>query len=141
MKTIIKNIEYKPMIYGKDRGIELLCHEKYKEYDFYILSLGTHPTAYIEIPRGNKLYYKNYEEIYSMGLDLEVHGGLTYSDKCLQNIKNESWFIGWDYAHYGDYMGVNEMLDIYSNHKKWTTEMMIEECMEAIDQIEEYVSN
>ena len=125
-------MKIKPMIYQTDRKIELLYKDKYKNYNYYILNLGTHPTAYIEIPKGNSLYEKHYDDI-----DILVHGGLTYSDHSLMMITSENWYIGWDYAHYDDYMTFME--DIYKDLKmplhKWTTEEIIEECKNVIEQI------
>ena len=132
----------KPMIYQKDRKMELLHKGEYKGYNFYILNLGTHPTAYIEIPKEHKLYGKDYNEIYEMGYDIDVHGGLTYSDDELMCVKSENWFIGWDYAHCDDYAGYYEEdflrhLSEMRKLKKWTTEEIIEECKSAINQISE----
>ena len=132
------NNKIKPMVYQTERKIELLCRREYKNYNYYILNLGTHSTAYIEIPEGNKLYGKDYNEIYDMGYDIDVHGGLTYSDDKLMGIKSKSWFIGWDYAHAGDYTGYNELFSsnlLMNEEKKWTTEEIIKECEHAIDQI------
>lgn len=46
-------MEIKPMIYKTERKREILAHDAYKGYEFAIISLGTHPCAYIDIPRGN----------------------------------------------------------------------------------------
>lgn len=120
----------KQMTYGKDRKIELLDTGKYLGFTYYILNLGTHPTAYIKIPENHKYYEKDYDEI-----NLDVHGGLTYSSKqlCLENEVIEGWFIGWDYAHYGDYLGYEEMFsrEFRTNGKKWTTEEILKEVKEA----------
>ena len=131
-------MEMKPMIYQKDRKIELLYKDNYKGYNYYILNLGTHPTAYIEIPKGHLLYAKNYNEI-----DIDVHGGLTYSDNHLQILENGNWFIGWDYAHFYDYMPLyDEIIDESGiKLKKWTTEEIIEECKDVIEQIIRIVEN
>lgn len=124
----------KEMKYEKDRKIEILQNEKYKGYRYIILSLGTHPTAYIEIPKGHKLNGQDYDDI-----DINVHGGLTYADHQLMGIDSENWYIGWDYAHLGDYLGYEEGLFPRANHKRWTTEEIKKECEEAIDQlIDEY---
>lgn len=129
-------MEIKPMVYQKDRKMELLHCDTYKNYKFYILNLGTHPTAYIEIPKGHKLYEKDYDEIYEMGCDIPVNGGLTYSDNKLMFIKSISWFIGWDYAHAYDYAGYYLKSESLANQlKKWTTEEIIEECHNAINYI------
>ena len=130
-------MKIKPMIYQKDRKIELLYKETYKNYNYYILNLGTHPTAYIEIPKGNILYELDYNEIYDKGYGINVHGGLTYSDHELMMIPSENWYIGWDYAHYDDYMPYMDdiFMDLTMPLHKWTTEEIIEECKNAIEQI------
>lgn len=135
-------MKIKEMEYGKERRTELLCKDKYKNYNYYVLNLGTHPTAYIEIPKENKLYRKSYDEIYKIGCDIDVNGGLTYSDNELMGVKSENWFIGWDYAHCGDYCGYEEYMpeSIRTYGKKWTTEEIIEECKNAIDQIIDFES-
>ena len=136
-------MKIKEMEYGKESRIELLCKDKYKNYNYYVLNLGTYPTAYIEIPKENKLYRKSYDEIYKIGCDIDVHGGLTYSDNELMGVKSENWFIGWDYAHCGDYCGYEEYMpeSIRTYGKKWTTEEIIEECKNAINQIIGFESN
>ena len=125
----------KQMKYQKNRKIELLYNAIYKNYHYYILNLGTHPTAYVEIPKEHKLYGKDYNNI-----DIDVHGGLTYSNDKLFisqfTILDNSWFLGWDYAHCYDYSGYYEADDFLNTQaKKWTTEEIIEECKNAIDQI------
>lgn len=135
-------MKIKEMEYGKERRTELLCKDKYKNYNYYVLNLGTHPTAYIEIPKEDKLYGKSYDGIYRIGCDIDVNGGLTYSDNELMGIKSENWFIGWDYAHCNDYCGYEEDMpeNIRTYGKKWTTEEIIEECKNAIDQIIDFES-
>lgn len=126
------NNEFKPMVYQKDRIQEVLADGKYKDYQFYILNLGTHPTAYVEIPINNKLYGKNYDDI-----DICCHYGLTYSRSYLNLIKDNSWFIGWDYAHCDDYTGyeMNFPELIRTGGKKWTTEEILQEVFYVINQI------
>ena len=139
------NKKIKPMIYQTERKMELLHTDKYKNYKYYILNLGTHPTAYIAIPKGHKLYGQKYNDIYAI-CDIDVHGGLTYCDNNLMGIDSEDLFIGWDYAHAGDYMGYYEDFKNLNNwgistiislrdEKKWTTEEIIKECENAIEQI------
>ena len=112
----------KQMIYQSNGKIELLDNGKCMNYNYYILNLGTHPTAYVEIPKNHKYYLKNYNEI-----DICVHGGLTYSRNYLRlgNIEiSNKWFIGWDYAHFNDFIGyeMNYPSEFITNRKKWTTE-------------------
>lgn len=139
IKELMLNVEYKQMAYQPDRIFEVLCQGKYEEYQFYIMNLGTHPTAYVEIPITNKLFGKDYFEIYDMETDIDVHGGITYSRNHLFGGEKNKWFIGWDYAHAGDYAGYSEKypelarLSIYD--KKWTTEEIFEDVVNAIQQI------
>lgn len=110
-----------------------LCYN----YKYYIMNLGTHPTAYVQIPFIHPYYGKSYEDI-----DIDVHGGLTYSEDYL-NLENEKiincWFIGWDYAHYGDYSGYEELIPngLKVGGKKWTTEEIREDVMKVCRQLKD----
>ena len=131
---MIVSIEPREMIYLQERKIQLLYSNIYLGYRYYILNLGTHPTAYVEISKENFLYKIRYIDIE----DINVHGGLTYSDTDLRIGENitlmNSWFIGWDYAHSGDYI---DGLVVCNKGKKWTTLEIIEECKNVIEQIKE----
>lgn len=127
----------KEMKYQFDRKIEVLDTGYCLGLLYYILNLGTHPTAYIKIPKNHKYYKKEYDEI-----DIDVHGGLTYSKEHLwisETERIEGWFIGWDYAHYMDYAGYEEKLptNVRTGGKKWTTEEIFKEVKEACYQIQE----
>lgn len=127
----------KEMEYGKDRKIEVLDTGYCLGFLYYILNLGTHPTAYIKIPKDNKYYGKNMGEI-----DLDVNGGVTYSEEGLNINKSqriEGWFIGWDYAHYGDYTGFELIVpeQYRTGGKKWTTKEIYEEVRQACYQLNE----
>lgn len=128
----------KEMIYTKKLTQELLYNYIYRGYHFYIMNLGSHPTAYVELPQKHKYFGKSYSD-----MDINVHGGLTYSCNSLRISKSttmeNSWFIGWDYAHAGDYYeSPIEMLDINDTKAhKYTVEEIIGECLSVIDQLEE----
>lgn len=121
----------KEMKYCKDRKIEVLATGYCLGLLYYILNLGTHPTAYIKIP-------KEYRDRIN---DIEVNGGITYySEEGLyvsENEKIEGCFIGWDYAHYGDYTGFEEMLPLHlrTGGKKWKTKEIFKEVKEACYQL------
>ena len=105
---------------------------------YYIMNLGTHPTAYIRIPKGHKLYGKTDEKIYQ---EVDVHGGIKYKNDSItieNNQKIDGWFIGWDYGHYGDYMGIEELvpMEFRIGGKKWTTQEIYKELREACYQIQ-----
>ena len=120
----------KEMKYSKERKIEVLATGYCFGLLYYILNLGTYPTAYIKMPG-------------SINIDkdkLDVHGGITYSENHLwisENQKTDGEFIGWDYAHYGDYAGYEEIFpkEIRTGGKKWTTTEIYKEVREVCYQI------
>ena len=137
----MKEMKYEEYQMGK----EILDCDKYMGMRYVILSLHTHPCAYIFINKHHYLYKKDYDTIHEM-MDLNVHGGLTFSDdaiykviiysdkyKCdtLQTIKYD-WIIGWDYAHSNDNYGTTNW------GKKWTTKEIQNEVKNVIKQIKEY---
>lgn len=125
----------KPMIYNKNcpGSTEQIAGGTYKNFDYYVLNLHTHPTAYVDVS-DSPLNGVCYEDI-----DISYHGGITYSESTLKTVDKKGWFIGWDYAHYGDYMdyGHADVNNMFPNDKKWTTEEIVEECKNVIDQIVE----
>lgn len=124
----------KEMIYFAKRldPPEQIAKGNYNGFDYYVLNLGTHPCAYIDVT-DTKLKNINYEDI-----DIDCHCGLTYSRKYLLTVDKEGWFIGWDYAHCGDFAGYYTALDGSLYHlKKWTTQEIVNECKNVIDQLAE----
>lgn len=125
----------KEMEYDKDRKREVLDTGYCLGFLYCILNLGTHPTAYIKIPKDHKYYGKDMGEI-----ELDVNGGVTYSEEGLNisdNQRIEGWFIGWDYAHYGDYTGFELLVPerYRTGGKKWTTKEIYEEVRQACYQL------
>ena len=122
-----------PMNY--DRKIKdpvLLCHGQYEGFDFYIYNLGGYPTAYVGLPKGHPLYNKTLGDIELT--DIDVHGGITYAEPYLTFNTPEGWYIGWDYAHMGDYR-TSSIAMLESPGHKYTTEEMIDDCESVIDAI------
>ena len=132
----------KEMIYKSEQKREVLDSGYCFGFRYYILSLGSHPTAYVEIPVNHLLYRKYYMEIEDMGIDIDVHGGLTYSSDYLflENGKElEGWFIGWDYNHYSDYSGILNFRP-KDELKKWTTKEIQEEVMSVCHQLNNLIN-
>lgn len=67
-----------------------------------------HLCGYVGVPKGHPLHGKGYSELYDKDIDLEVHGGLTYSEGCQGHIchqkegNDNTWWFGFDCAHAGD---------------------------------------
>lgn len=105
----------------------------YRGFHFYVLTMGSHPCAYVDVTETG-LNGKDYESI-----DIKCHYGLTYSREYLNTVDKKGWFIGWDYAHYNDFLTFNELLakkygEPYRAHK-YTLSEIVKECANVIDQI------
>ena len=128
----------KEMVYTSEHKREVLDTGYFHGFFYYILNLGTHPTAYIRIPENHKYYQVDYDEV-----DVDVHGGLTYGKDYLHienDVKIDGWFIGWDYGHAGDYMGyyADEIFNLAlykDDDKKWTTEEIAKEVRDVCYQL------
>ena len=118
-----------PMRYTSTRLAcpKILAEGLYKGLQYCITTIGTHPCAYVGIPKGHPLYGKHYDKKARNGVSSIAHGGLTYSERNMP-LKG-LWNIGWDYAHYGDRSGLS------NEGKEWTTEEILRNVHEVIDLI------
>lgn len=84
---------------------------------YYIISLGTHPVAYIKIPEDSKYFGKGVSDI-----DIEVHGGITYAE---------------DHLYISDSQKLERLpITVRTNGKKWTTQEIYKEVRAACYQIQ-----
>lgn len=56
-----------------------------------------HLNGYVKIPKTHPAYFKDYDE-----LDIECHGGLSFSGFLTDRKGERKWYIGFDCAHAGD---------------------------------------
>lgn len=121
------------MIYKPTGDIEILSSGTIEGYNFYIISMGTHPCRYVET-QADRIRFINTNEI-------DCHGGITYTGKELQSIgatAENGIFIGWDYRHGFDYLGSMEDRPAGSFrtfNKKWTTAEILEDVKDVINQL------
>ena len=132
----------KEMIYMPRRGNTVLHTEEKDGYYIGIMSYGTHPCAYVSIPKDHPYYQKHYDDV-----NVDCHGGLTFSNKhnyikfngqemtleWAENIQEDCSWIGWDYAHLGDYFCSDRFEE--PGDKKWTTEEILQDCYDVIEQL------
>lgn len=128
----MKEMVYKGFVENGQRVIDMLAEGIYKGFHYAIVSYGTHPCAYIEIPEKHDLYYVNDEDEL---IAIDCHGGITYvSTTGLIKPSNENHrdghWIGWDYAHVCDYI-----FGICYCGKKWTTKEIFEDVKAVIEQL------
>lgn len=118
----------KEMVYCDKKKPEILDSGEYKGHKYVILSLGSHPTAYVENKIGVADYWDNILD------DIEVHGGFTYCGNAYwdENGIDKTDYLGWDYAHSGD-LYYNSLFS--ENGKKWTTEEIFSEVKNVIEQL------
>lgn len=144
---------FKEMVYQKDRCDSIvLADGSYKNHRYIVKSLGTHPTAYVQLNNSDLMYielirnaHNDPEEVTYDDFPIECHGGLTYySDQLYVGNRGNvpghliaGHWVGWDYAHCEDYCGY-DYDNPYFHTKKWTTKEMIAECKNVIDQVVEY---
>lgn len=120
----IKILKYpEPMLY--DGGpVRLIYKCQLLDVVGEIYNMGSHPCSYIIVRPNHPLYEEEYQR-----LDHHlVHGGWTYSGR----IGNESWRIGWDYAHYGDFFEAGADSLKRPNDKKYTTPELIVDLHKAL---------
>lgn len=125
-------------------------HGTYKGYDYLVLMIhGLHYCAYVRLPKNHPYYNLPYDDI-----PIDCHGGLTFSQmtgfaplkkkvwksRFLGSVWGGSWeyedinkgyWIGWDYAHAGDYVPYmpNE------NDKKRTPDEIVLDAKHVIEQL------
>jgi len=117
-------------IYKSGRVHEVLIQDTYRGYEYVIVTYGSHPCAYVKMLENSKNYEKNYDDI-----DINVHGGLTFGDDLTRVRKDlTGWYIGWDYAHLGDFTFYNHSLGI-SPEKKYTINEIEIDCKDVINQL------
>ena len=113
------------MIYQAQRINEILDEGFYNGFHYIIKSYGTHPCAYVQIPEAHRYYGMFYDD-----MEIYCHGGLTYGRFGLDG----TYWIGWDYARYLDYVG-HHYTSFESHDKKWTTEEIYEDVKYVINQL------
>lgn len=119
---ILNEMEYrpcvKPLYYPLARG-------SVDGYEFEVISYGSHPCAYVKVPKHHPFSFHQYLEIESV---ISVHGGLTYSG---ERGEHNGWWFGWDYAHCEDYTAalLGDM-----DGKQWTTQEIVDACLDVISQ-------
>lgn len=125
----MKEMAYLPI--DLSNNPEILHEGNYNGFNYLIISLGSHPCVYIEIPRRNRLYGKKYD--CKKLSKIIIHGGITFADFLALNSDKESrWYIGWDYGHLTDF---NSLYVAMADGKKWTTQEIFNDVKKVINQI------
>lgn len=141
MKTKMKEMEYN----GSGKS-ELLYMEFFDDGTALAVvnTRGMHPCAYItfkgieEVESYDDFYFKeeNDDEYF------DVHGGFTFLGTLNQLIFSDITWLGWDYAHSGDFVHHGKFIESagcgiihYDEEKKYTTQELVDEATEALSWI------
>lgn len=123
-----EHIMNNPLYFARTENKEKRIVESgsHKGIGYEIVSYGSHPCAYISLPKKHKLHGVNYQDI-----SLCVHGGLTYAEMI-----GDFWVIGWDYAHAGDLFYQELRSELLSKKgKEWTIDEIKDSIKIAIEKI------
>ena len=122
--------EIKEMHYEKKRLHEILATDTTPDgYTWEIINGGWLPCAYVKLPSNHP-----YCGLDCGAMDVVCHGGLSYDQQ-----RKDGFWIGWDYGHCDDYCGTDLMIpkDWRVGGKKWTTQEIIKEIENVINQLRE----
>lgn len=127
----MKEMEYKR---SNESHVVLDCG-KICGIKYAIISFGTHPAAYIE----NVLKVNSYDDE-SLN-NIRAHGGFTYLGKAFWDETDSAEYLGWDYAHFGDFTGYLEHLpDDYHQDCYYYTIQLFQKCWKT-EEIKNEVKN
>ena len=83
------------------------------------------------LPEGTAPYEKGREYRYGK-IKVSCHGGLTYSEKGIGPLFPDAFWIGWDYAHFGDRI---ELPSYGRKGKTWTTREILADVENVVYQL------
>lgn len=143
----MKAINMKEMVYSKEGKTELLFSKEFGDFHVAVINVrGSHPCGYVKVPDdiwnavskgwdGEKPKYYAFDGLF------DVHGGFTYCGEYghpggPNDLPDGNW-VGWDYAHYGDYTAFDIGFSQNPN-KKWTTLEIVDEALDVCNQMIEY---
>ncbi len=95
-----------------------------------ILSYGSHPCAYVQLPESHPYYGQtDYDAI-----PVDCHGGLTYAAFGLhpEKYKKDGFWVGWDYLHWGDFADYGK---VKMPGKQWTVKEIQAEVESVVQQL------
>ena len=135
--------EKKEIVYNNIKHFAVIVASGvYKNVRYVCLNLGIHPAAYVMCTQE---FLDKHVDKYKTIDGIHVHCGITYVGKANELLGLEEYdspCFGWDYGHAGDWAGcMSEEENIAFNHTKYTTDMLIKDCQDAIDQYLQILEN
>lgn len=126
----------KEIIYAPISRIAVIVAEgEYKGVKYVCVNRGIHPCAYVFCTQE---FLDKHATEYNSIEGIHVHGGVTFIGNANELLGLEDYdhpCFGWDYGHLGDWAGyLDDDENTQFGHKKYTTDMIISDCENAIDQ-------
>lgn len=90
-----------------------------------------HLCGYVGVPKSHPCW--GIKDTQYCEYTLEVHGGVTYTKAGLEEPTPDTWWIGFDCAHYGDMIPAMPSL----GGELWTLPMVVAETEHLADQLKE----
>ena len=121
------------MEYNNDGMSSCLALGIYRGFQYAVYNIrGSHPCGYVNISGHENELIDDPEATYDFEKFywLVCHGGVTYAEAGLSSFA-EGYWIGWDYAHYNDYVPFAG--GVFG--KRHYTDEIVLECKNVIDQI------
>ena len=127
----------KPMVYKNiERYAEIIASGVYKGVTYVVINRGIHPCAYVMC--NDQEFIDRHKTEYDDLDCIDVHGGVTFLGDAKKLLGLEGYdcpCFGWDYGHAGDWAGYwTEEDNIIYGCRKYTTEILVDDCKDAIDQ-------
>ena len=135
--------EKKEIVYNNIKHFAVIVASGvYKNVQYVCLNLGIHPAAYVMCTQE---FLDKHVDKYKTIDGIHVQCGITYVGKANELLGLEEYdspCFGWDYGHAGDWAGyMSEEENIAFNHTKYTTDMLVKDCQDAIDQYLQILEN
>lgn len=136
----MNNNNYVPMIYSEMFPTHILAEGAFQgdkgAYEWFVVSYGSHPSCYITVPFDSKFFNKFEND--DIVRNIDCHGGIIFAGDDFPvgarfvAYHVNGWVLGWDYALNTDF----KIYPLFApNGRVWTTEEMVDECSNVIDQI------
>lgn len=123
------------MQYGHLEGAVTLDHEMYSGYEYLVVNFGSHPAAYVRIPKEHPYYEKEF-----WNMKIKPHSDLSFGGT-LEKYNLEGFWIGWEYNLFGDFVAGRTREYITEGwHKQYVTSEIIEKIHDVIDLLIDYAS-
>lgn len=138
---VIRRIGTDDDLYAYDGSIhkpEIILDGEFDGRHFVIISnMNGWPTAYVSVNDTDYIAERELDNDYDSRYDYleSVHGGGTYYGKAYWDPQDTRTYVGWDYAHLGDYISSPWATSSDRAGHKYTIDEILVSCILAIAEL------